>query len=141
VRHRGDPRPVTIAVPAQRISSLQLSVTDGDDAPLSLLRITARVPRPELFLAAPAGQYTLLIGYPDASAPRYELQRVRSTVLSVPAATVVTSPLAHNPDFAAAARFMSSAGAQQLVLWMVLGIAVLALSLLTLKLARQEGDG
>ena len=113
-------------------------VSDGDDAPLDLDRVTARVPQPDLYLAAPAGSYFLLLGNPGAEAPRYELESVRSTVLSVPAATISSSPLEPNPAFASTSRFTSSAGAQQLALWVVLGIAVLALGGLTLRLAGKD---
>ena len=109
-----------------------------DDAPLRLTRVEARVPQPELYLAAPAGEYSLLLGFPDAPLPRYELARVRATVLAVPAAAVVTGSLERNPDYRAGARLGSGKGLQQVLLWIVLGVAVVGLVGLTLWLARQN---
>ena len=63
--------------------------------------VEARFPLPEVFFAAPAGEYGLLLGNRDAVAPRYELERIRSTVLAVPAGVVEASPLEANPDYAA----------------------------------------
>ncbi len=138
VRHHGDPRPVTITVQKQRLQELQLVIEDGDDAPLVLEHIEARVPQPDLYLAAPAGSYTLLLGDPGTITPRYELERVRSTVLGVPAHPVSSGELEPNPELSAASRLASGRGKQQVLLWAVLGLAVLALAGLTLRVARQE---
>ncbi len=139
VRHQGDPRPLSLALGDRRVTRLELSVDDGDDAPLALRAASLTVPSPALFVAAPAGPYTLLLGHPDATAPRYELERIRSTVLAVPAGVIEASGLEDNPAYAAGVRLASSAGAQRTALWLVLGIAVAALAALSLRLARQAG--
>ena len=76
-RAAGDPRPVLIAFAATRFDRLELHVADGDDAALDLARVEARFPVPEVFFAAPAGSYSLLVGQPEAAAPSYELERAR----------------------------------------------------------------
>ena len=95
-------------------------------------------PLPDLFLAAPAGDYSLLLGFPEARPPSYELERVRATVLAVPCGSVTASGLQPNPAFRARARLTSGGAPQRLLLWIALGVAVVALAGLTLRLARQE---
>jgi hypothetical protein len=138
VRRVGDPRPVTIPVPATRIYSLELEVVDGGDSPLVLSSVSLRFPVPELYFAAPAGEYELLLGHPGASAPRYELERIRPMVLAVESSNAVVQPLEANPDFRPGARAANRAGALQLVLWIVVIALVVFLTALTLKLAREK---
>ncbi len=140
VRRIGDPRPVAIpCAAARRVEALELRIEDGDDAPLELLRIEVRLPVPELYFAAPAGDYALLLGNPDDRAPRYELERVRDVVLAVASAGATAGALAENPDYSTGARFAGERGAQQLLLWVALAAAVVVLTLLTLRLARRDG--
>jgi len=138
IRHQGDPRPQVLRLPAERFEELELIVEDGDDAPLELTRAEASIPVADLFMAAPAGAYTLLLGFPDAEAPRYELERVRPTVLAAAPGRIASHPLEESPAFSASARLGSSTGMQQILLWLAIGIAVLVLVVLTLRLARQE---
>lgn len=138
VRHQGDPRPQTILFSPVRCERLELIIDDGDDAPLELTRVEAFTPVPDLFVAAPQGEYALLLGFPEAAAPRYELERVRSTVLAVPSAAAQVGGLQPSPEFRARSRFATETGSQQLLMWIVLAVAVIALAGLTLRLARQE---
>jgi hypothetical protein len=140
VRRVGDPRPVTIAASATRVYSLDLEVVDGDDSALVLSRVTARVPVPELFFAAPAGEYELLLGHSGARAPRYELARIRPMVLAVESSDASVQPLEENPDFRPGARLANRAGALQIILWVVVIGLVVFLSALTLKLARDKSS-
>ena len=89
-------------------------------------------------LAAPEGEYALLLGAPDETAPRYELERVRDVVLAVDAAGVETAALQDNPDFSLGARLHGRGTAQRVLLWVVLIGAVVLLGALTLRLARRE---
>jgi hypothetical protein len=136
VRRAGDPRPITLAVEPFRVTRLELHVNDGDDAPLVFMRARARSSAPDLFLAAPAGEYDLLLGDPEAEPPVYELERVRSTILAVPAADVTAGKLEANPAFRAASRLARSDAWQRILLWAVLGLAVVVLAVLTLRAAR-----
>jgi hypothetical protein len=139
-RRIGDPRPVEISFNEQRVDALELRIEDGDDASLSFHRITVRFPVPELYFAAPAGNYSLLMGNPEGRAPRYELARVRDVVLAVESADVALGGLEENPTYSARARLATDGGAQQALLWIALALAVVVLTVLTLRLARRE-DG
>lgn len=139
-RDLGDPRPVTLALPARRFTELELFVEDGDDAPLVWSRAEARFPVPEVYFAAPEGSYQLLVGSPDEEAPRYELERVRGVVLSVRSTEVEAGPLEPNPAYRASLGWTTSAGLQHLLLWGAVLLAVVLLTVLTLRLARGEGE-
>ena len=93
---------------------------------------------PNLYLAAEPGSYDLLLGSPDAAPPHYELEKIRSTILAVPAAGVISGLLEGNPDFSAARRWSDNADIQSILMWAVLGLAVIILVLITLRTARQE---
>jgi hypothetical protein len=139
VQRVGRPRPVTIDFPPARVASLELVVEDGDDAPLALRTARARLVLPEIFLAAPAGVYALLLGDPHATPPRYELARVRDVVLAARSAPVSAEPLAPNPGYSMRARLAGgglAAIVPQAVLWTVLVAAVVILTLVTLRVAR-----
>lgn len=136
-RRAGDPRPLDVGFPATRIESLALTVEDGSDAPLDVTAATGRFPVPELFFAAPAGGYELLLGYPEAKAPRYELSRVRDVVLAAAAGGAETGPLEPNPAFRRGRRWLTAPGLQGVLLWAALAAAVLVLAALTLRLARR----
>lgn len=136
-RRVGDPRPVTLAFPEARIDRLVLEIEDGDDAPLTLSRVEGRFPLPRLFFPVPEGSYALLLGNPGAGTPRYELTRARDVVLAVAAEPAEAGPLAQNPEYRAAARWLTGQGVQRVLLWVALGVAVLVLALLTLRLARK----
>ena len=133
----GDPRPVAIDVDAARLESLELIVEDGDDAPLALRAVEARVPVPRLYLTAPEGEYDVLLGAPDETRPQYELERVRDVVLAVQASGVDTGDLRHNPDFSRGARLRGRGPGQRALLWAALILAVAVLGFLTLRLAHK----
>ena len=139
VQRIGRPRPVTIDFPPARVASLELVVEDGDDAPLAVRAARARLVLPEIFLAAPAGVYGLLLGDPHATAPRYELARVRDVVLAARSTPVSAEPLTPNPGYSVRARLAGGTLAAllpQVVLWTVLVAAVVILTLVTLRVAR-----
>jgi hypothetical protein len=137
----GDPRPVGLDLPSRRTASLALFVEDGDDATLAIRRATTRVPLPEIYLAAPAGRYDVLLGAPDQEAPRYDLERVRDVVLAVNAAPIAAGALSENPDFSLKARLEGGGMRQRALMWGVLVIAVVVLGALTLRLAHRESSG
>ena len=138
VRRAGEMRLLRIPIQTGRIDSLELIVEDGNDAPLTFDRIEGGFPFPAAYFVAPEGDYSLLVGNPEATAPTYELERVRSIVLAVKSSDASADPLIENPSFSAAARLGTQAGAQQALLWVALGLAVAVLAGLTLKLARRE---
>jgi len=134
----GDIRPVTFDLPPKRAMSLALQVEDGDDAPLRFRTIQARVSLPELYVTAPAGRYTLLMGAPAHEPARYELERLRDVVLAVQAAPIAAGPLEPNQRYSLGARLKGSGFRQTVVLWATLVTAVVVLAFLTLRLARRE---
>jgi len=134
----GDPRPVGIDISPAPVERLLLTIEDADDAPLAFRSVRARVSLPEIYLTAPAGPYSLLMGSEGQSAPRYELERVRDVVLAVAAVEIVAAPLAANPDRSLGARLGGPARRQTLLLWVVLLAAAAILVTLTLRLARRE---
>ena len=133
-----DPRPVSVDVAPSRLESVALIVEDGDDAPLEFRSARARVALPAVYLTAPEGRYTLLLGAPDQDAPRYELERVRDVVLAVQAAPIAAGPLESNPEYSLGARLAGRGTRQTTLLWTALCAAVVVLVILTLRLARRE---
>jgi hypothetical protein len=120
------------------VEGLQLVVVDGDDAPLRFETVRAWVVVSDLFLTAPAGEYRLLLGEPEAEAPRYELERVRGVVLAVKAAEASAGPVRDNPDYRSSARLGRGEGPHKAMLWAALVAAVFVLGALTFWLARRE---
>ncbi len=137
-RRLGDPRAARVDFSPARVVSLDLIINDGDDAPLALGSVSARIPAPDLYLAAEPGAYEILMGFPEAEPPHFELEKIRSTVLAVPAAAVTSGALEDNPLYSAARRLSGAANMQKILLWVVLGFAVIVLVLMTLRTARQE---
>jgi hypothetical protein len=134
-RRPGEPRAFVAKMPAMRLLSLEVSVDDGDDAPLELRGVTAKVSVPDLFVVAPVGSYTLLAGHAEASAPRYELAHARDLVVSVRAPVVEPGALEANPTYVAKP---PPGLLESYALWVVLGVAVVTLGALTLRLANTD---
>jgi hypothetical protein len=138
-RPRARRQPLRVPLPSTRVVGLELVVQNGDDAPLDLENAEVGIQHPVLFLPAPAGVYTLLLGDPSATVPHYELTSARSTILAVPASAIAAGPVEKNPDYSARARIAAATPLRRLLLWAALVVAVLVLALFTLRLARQEG--
>jgi hypothetical protein len=137
-RSAGDPRPVTLGFAPVRVTRMELTLHDGDDAPLPLRSVEARCPVPEIFLAAPAGSYVMLAGADGAARPSYELERVRDVVLAVGAGDVRAESIEPNPDYKLSARFTQGKGWERSLLWIAIVAAVVVLGGLTLRLVRQS---
>jgi len=136
-RSHGASGPIEIELSAARVSSLELEVEDGDNAPLGWKSARARVAIPDLYVLAPAGKYRLLLGNPGEVAPSYDIESARELVLSVASQEQTLGPLLDNPSFRATARLAAGGGALSAVMWGVLALAVVVLGGLTLRLARQ----
>jgi len=134
-RRPGDDAAITIELgELEPVAALSLEIEDGDDAPLSLVAATALVPEVELFVAAPEGRYWLMSGA-DMAPPRYELERARGMLLSLPRAELVVGTLEDNPAYAPA-----DDGRPPLLLWAVLCLAVAVLGWLTLRAVADDDD-
>lgn len=141
-RNHFDARPISVNLPLDPVEQLSLVLADGDEAPLPIAGARLGITVPELFVTAPAGDYTLLIGDAQTPPPRYDLADARDAILSVRSNAVVPLPLEPNPAHGWRQElFARSAGKwQQAALWGVLAAAVAALALVTIRLVRREGD-
>jgi hypothetical protein len=132
--------PVVIGLDGRRVEGLALVIEDGDEAPIPLVAASARVRVPDVYVVAPPGDYLLLIGDPDASAPRYDLDDARAAVLAVSSVDAAVGALEHNPTYGWRQQLFGGRSAllQRAAVWSVLAAAVLALALVTVHLVRKE---
>ena len=128
-------RIVEIPLAAPRIESLTVRIVDGSDRPLAVGGAELEIPAPEVLFPAPAGVYLALLGEPDLEPPRYELESVRSLVQAIDSTEVARGPLQPNDEFSLAARMRRGSGLERTILGAALGVAVIALTVVTLRLA------
>jgi len=140
-RKLGDHTPIELVVPLPRTMTLGLEMSDGGDAPLTIEHARLQIPTVALQLVAVAGRYRLVAGNPEAEPASYELRSLESLVAQLDAAQIGAEPLRPNPQYSASARLRAGGARERLLVWVVLGAAVLILGLLTLKMARGEGAG
>ncbi len=114
-----------------------LTVDDGDEAPLPLTAARAASPVADLYLVAPAGEYTLLAGDAAARPPRYEITQARDRVLAARAGDADLGALAPNPRHVPGHAGEAGSAVERIALWVVLALAVAALGALTLRLSRR----
>lgn len=131
-------RPIEIRFDPIRVTELSLEITDGNDAPLPVASATARAPLVDVYLPARPGSLTVLLGNPNAAAPSYELERIRSVVLAVPAQAIEAGPLSANPSHGTIRQLIAAVPTGTLAVWAVLVVAVAVLAWLTVRLARQR---
>ena len=127
---------VELTTAPRRVREAKLIVEDGENAPLAISAVRARVSLPVLYLAANPGAYTLLLGNPDDSAPVYDITRVRDLVLAVASVPSSTGPLTPNASYSRRSRWTT----EHTLLWGSIGVAVLGLGAFTLRLARREAE-
>jgi len=135
-RCMGATDPLDLSAGPARIQSLQLIVENGNDVPLEWSEAWTNVALPTLFVAAPQGSYALLLGNAHDQIPRYDLETARDTVLSVQSAVASVGKLELNPEYKKGGEAKPVDRKGQLLLWSVLGAAVLALGGMSLKMAR-----
>ncbi|MCA9578185.1 MAG: hypothetical protein KC668_22280 [Myxococcales bacterium] len=121
------------------VRALELRVRDGDEQPLSVQRASVVVQVRDLFMAAPAGDYQLLVGNALIDSPSYDLESARELVLSLRAASAELGPLEANPGYAPPSP--SRDAVTETALLVVLVVVVLLLGALTFRLVRSDGDG
>ena len=118
-------------VPPANGRALWVSVDDGDNAPLPLVRASLLLPAQRLrFVREEGAALTLVQGQAGLAAPRYDLELLAPRLLGAPAveATLAApSPEATKPE--------EKAGSK--VFWAALVGAVVALSLLVARLLRR----
>ncbi len=132
----GEAAPVVIPLDGSRVSELTLEIGDGDDARLTVAKATGRVPLPRLVFKANVGSYRLLLGNPEATAPRYDLLSLRQEVLAYSARPVEASAMEPNPAFRRSAADYFRATPPTALLWGALVVAVAALLFVTARVLR-----
>jgi hypothetical protein len=142
-RSAGERGPLQIPFADTRAAQLELVVVSGDEAPLAVSAARALAPISELYVPAPPGTYALLVGDAEARVPQYEIASVREAVLALPAVDAVTDPGGPNPSYSsgavAAQRIAEGRLLPRIAVWVVLVLAVVVLTLLTLRLVRKDG--
>jgi len=131
------PGPIVIPLEGTRIDELTLEVGDGDNARLTLVAATGRVRLPRLVFKTSPGSYRVLLGNPEATAPRYDLLSLRQEVLAYSARPVEASPAESNPAYRRLAADYFRAAPPTALLWGSLVFAVVALLLLTVRALRE----
>ena len=122
----------------QQVSALEVRVQDGDEQPLTVRGATLVTKGRDLFMAAPAGEYRLLVGNPRIYAPTYDVESPLDLLLSLSAVDATLGPLGDNPDYAPPSP--SRDALTETALLVVLGVAVLLLGVLTFRLVRDEPE-
>lgn len=136
VRRPGQTATLRLAFGAERVTALELTVDDASDAPLALDRVDAHVAAGEVYLAAPAGEYSMLLGDREHEPARYELARARDLALAVPVAEAGPGAFGQNPAWVRPSRLRPP----EVALWAAIVVAVAVLGGLTLRLARRESE-
>jgi hypothetical protein len=131
------PEPIRLQWDAVAVRDLEVEIDDGDNEPLTLAGAAAFVRVPRVTFQAGAGAYRLLLGNPDATAPRYDLASLRREVLAYSAVGVELGPSRANPAFRRYAGDLLKDAPPTLLLWGTLLATVAALGWLTLRVIRQ----
>ncbi len=124
-----------IEVGEVRVDRLRLVVRDGADAPLTAVQLSVEVPVPDFYVAAPPGDYTMLLGAEGVAPPHYEIARARDLILAVTPSEAYPRSLEPNPDHVPP---RAPLHLEDFFLWLALLLAVLILTLLTLRALRAE---
>ena len=89
--------PIHARVPAR---SVVVTIDNGDSPPLAIKAAAAtRYPTTLVFFAPQAGKWTLLTGNRRATAPRYDLARLRGDLGKAGGTRITPGPLASKDDF------------------------------------------
>jgi hypothetical protein len=128
-------RTVEIPLPPRRIRTLEVRLVDGSDRPLQVTGAELETPAPEVLFPAPAGAYFALLGEPDLERPHYQLESVRALVQAIDSTEVEPGPLGSNEEFSLAVRLRRGSGLERTILGIALAVAVLVLTVVTLRLA------
>lgn len=123
---------------APRVASLILEIEDGDDPPLTPTSVTLALATRRVLFPAQPGLYRGLVGNTAATAPHYELASARELAVGLPVAEVRAGRLEPNPRYRRPSALSTNSG-RTAVLWVALGVSVLALAGLTFKLVREPG--
>jgi hypothetical protein len=120
------------------VGELFLEITEGDNAPLTLVRAQGVVRVPRLAFKAAPGAYRLLIGNAQAQPPRYDIASLRKEILAYSAVAVEAGPIEPNAAYRRRAGDYLTDVPPSLLLWGTLLAAVVVLLLLTLRILRTK---
>lgn len=132
--------PLVISLDGRRHAELALEIDEGDNAALTLQGAQAVVRVARVTFKAGAGDYSLLLGNDEATAPRYDLATLRREVLAWSALPATTGALEDNAAFRRRAADYFRSAPPTVVMWATLVVAVIALLALTARvLKKTEG--
>lgn len=137
-REEGPLVPLELGLAGRRVSELRLEIEEGDNAPLNLEVVRAVVPVPRLAFKAGPGRYRLLLGNENAPAPRYDSAALRQEFLSYAAMPLAAEALDKNAGHRRRLSEHFSGASPTLLLWGTLGVAVVALLLLTARIVGEK---
>jgi hypothetical protein len=131
-------KPSTVELTAARVvtGQLRLTLDDGDDAPLRLAEAHLKTFPPKLWVVAQGGNYQLLVGQPKLEPPRYDLQRRASFLAALTKQPVAEGRLEKNARYHWQQSFLENPQSQKAGVYLVLGIAVALLALLTFRVLK-----
>jgi hypothetical protein len=140
-RAAGRREPVTIPLDGAYRGEMVLEIEEGDNAPLTLKAARGTLTVPRVALKARPGPLRLVLGNPEAGAPRYDIATLRREVVSYSAEPLRAGGLEPNPAFRRRAGDYLRDAPPTMLLWGALGVAVVALLFLTARLVRPEAGG
>lgn len=138
--------PVTVQLPLNgvRTAELVLEISDGDNAPLTLLSAQAVILVPRVTFQAAPGDYRLLLGNPVATSPSYELEALGREVLAY-AAVPLEIPEGEvepaNPGYKRGMAELVRDAPPAAVLWTTLAVALIVLLVLTRRILTRTASG
>jgi hypothetical protein len=141
-RYPGDGAPdesLTLGLRGDRYRYLQIRIHNYDDPPLEFLGADVSRLRAYLeFQPRGAGEYTLYLGNPDASAPRYDLNRYADRLRREGVLSLAPGPVAPNP--ARPSEAGQAGEGYSLMIWLALLAAIAVLGYLILRLIHETGQ-
>jgi hypothetical protein len=117
-----------------------VEVSEGDNAPLTLIQVRGVVPVPRLAFKVSPGAFRILLGNETAGAPRYDIATLRQEILSYSALPLEAGSRTPNPAFRRRVADYFQDAPPTLLLWGTLLGAVAALLFLTVRILRQPPD-
>lgn len=123
----------------ERQRELILEIDDEDNPPLTIERLGGVLRAPRLaFKLTPGDGYRLLLGDPETSPPRYDIEALRQAVLDYAALPAQLGPLEPNRAYRARASDYLLDAPPTAVLWGSLLLAVAVLVAITVRLLGKQ---
>jgi hypothetical protein len=129
--------PLVVALSGRALAELLLEIDEGDNAPLSISQAAAVVRVARVAFKAGPGPYRVLLGNPEAQAPRYDIASLRQEILAYSALPLVAAAAEANPAYRRSVGDYFKQAPPTAVLWGSLIGAVVGLAFLTVRILRQ----